>query len=148
MHHLRFFRVPAPAFFLFLAPLVLFLTPQPSRAMSFPPPFEGIRLDGHLTSTCVPHNGGTVDLQIELTTGPDDRPSRIRRQMNLAVVLDRSGSMADDRKLEYAKRAICSLLDRLSGEDFLSIIIYDDRIETLLPMQAVRNRDRIKAMVE
>lgn len=131
-----------------LAPLLLCVALQFSEAMSLPPPVGAIRLDGHLNTTCVPHNGGTVYLQIRLNSDAVEHPSLARGPMNLAVVLDRSGSMADERKLDYAKRAICSLLDHLSGEDYLSIIIYDDHIETVVPMQPVRNRDRIKALIE
>jgi Ca-activated chloride channel family protein len=147
MQPTRFRGLAAVACSWLLFPVFLGLALQSSPAMSSPPPPGGISLEGHLNTTCIPHNGGTVYLQVQLTTGPDTRPSRGRRQMNLAVVLDRSGSMADDKKLDYAKQAICSLLDQLSGEDYLSIIIYDDQIETLLPVQRVRDRDRIKDMV-
>ena len=106
-----------------------------------------IHLEGRLNTTCVPHNGGTVYLNIQLATGAGPDYTGTRRHMNLAVVLDRSGSMADDRKLDYAKKAISSLVDRLSPSDYLSIIIYDDQIETLLPMQPVRDRNRIKDLL-
>ena len=150
MYPIRFRGTAAPALLWLLLPLLLTLAIESSPAMSsppIPPPGGGIVLEGHLNTACVPHNGGTVYLQIQLATGPDERPSHVRRQMNLAVVLDRSGSMADDNKLEYAKQAICSLLDQLSGEDYLSIIIYDDQIETLLPLRQVRDRDRIKDLL-
>ena len=131
MHSIRFRGIAAPARFWLLLPLLLTLAIEWSPAMSSPPPAPppggGILLEGHLNTTCIPHNGGTLYLQIQLTTGPDERPSRVRRQMNLAVVLDRRGSMADDNKLDYAKQAISSLLDQLSGEDYLSIIIYPRR---------------------
>src|SRR5260221_256934 len=104
----------------------------------------GITIEGHLTTTCIPHSGGTVYLLVGVTTGPGRPPDLVRRPLNLAVVLDRSGSMADEHKFEYARDAICSLLDHLSGEDYLSIVVYDDRIETLLPTQRVRNRNETK----
>jgi Ca-activated chloride channel family protein len=126
---------------------MLWITVQAVEAMSLPRPLADIRLDAKLNTTCVPHNGGTVYLNIQLATGAGPDHSGTRRHMNLAVVLDRSGSMADDRKLDYAKEAISSLIDRLSPSDYLSIIIYDDQIETLLPMQPVRDRDRIKDLL-
>jgi Ca-activated chloride channel family protein len=142
----RFRGTPAPL--RLLASFLLVLALERSEAMSFPPSPGAIQLDGRLNTTCVPHNGGTVYLQIGLNTGPDGRASRARRPLNLAVVLDRSGSMADERKLEYAKQAVASLLDRLTGEDNLSIVVYDDQIVTLLPMQPVRHKERILAMLE
>ena len=55
---------------------------------------------GHLNRTCIPHRGGTAYLQIEVNT--PSLPSQSRKPMNLAVVLDRSGSMADAKKIDYA----------------------------------------------
>ncbi|HYQ86371.1 MAG TPA: VWA domain-containing protein [Bacteroidota bacterium] len=131
-----------------LAPVMLWITMQALGAMSLPRPAVEIRLEGRLNTSCVPHNGGTVYLNIQLTTGAGADYSGTRRRMNLAVVLDRSGSMADDRKLDYAKRAILSLVDHLSPNDYLSIIVYDDQIETVFPMQPVRDRNQIKRLLK
>jgi Ca-activated chloride channel family protein len=111
-----------------------------------PPPKTDIALYGHLNQNCIGHNGDPVYLQMEIITGTS--PARDRRPMNISVVLDRSGSMADERKIDYAKQALFSLIDRLSPEDYLSIVIYDDQIETLLPTQHVTDRLRIRRLVQ
>ena len=116
-----------------------------SQAMSRPPKTD-INLYGHLNQSCIGHNGGHVYLQLEVVTG--NHHERQRRPMNISVVLDRSGSMADERKIEYAKQAVKSLIDRLSSEDYLSIVIYDDQIETLLPTQHVNDKRYIKHLVD
>jgi len=105
-----------------------------------------ITFKGTLNTSCIGHSGGTVYLQMEIITG--DVVYKKQRPMNICVVLDRSGSMADDKKIDYAKKALQSLIDRLSSDDYLSIVIYDDEIETLLPMQKVTNKRRIKALVD
>jgi Ca-activated chloride channel family protein len=105
-----------------------------------------ITFKGTLNTSCIGHSGGTVYLQMEIITG--DVVYKKQRPMNICVVLDRSGSMADDKKIDYAKKALQSLIDRLSSDDYLSIAIYDDEIETLLPMQKVTNKRRIKALVD
>ena len=84
-------------------------------------------------------------MHIDVITDGMARPERTHRPMNIAVVLDRSGSMDEERKIEYAKQAIFSLIDRLSEEDYLSIVVYDDQVETLFPMQRVTDRSRIKS---
>lgn len=118
---------------------------QASEAMSnFISP--DITFKGSLNSNCIGYNGGTAYLQMEIMTG--NVVFKKHRPMNVCVVLDRSGSMADDKKMDYAKKALQSLVDRLSSEDYLSIVIYDDEIETLLPMQRVTNKKKIKSLVD
>jgi Ca-activated chloride channel family protein len=118
-------------------------------AMSLMPKSPGeLLLRGNLNQICIPHRGATVFLQMQLDARDFPLPDRAYRPMNIAVVLDRSGSMGDERKIVYAKQAIANLVDRLATTDYLTIVIYDDRIETLLPTQQVRDRNRIKRLID
>jgi Ca-activated chloride channel family protein len=54
-----------------------------------------------------------------------------RDPVNLAFVLDRSGSMSG-QKLELAKRAVETAVDRLLPTDRFSIVCYDDRIDVVV----------------
>ena len=98
-------------------------------AMSFPPEVSQISLEGKLNCPYISSHGGTAYLQI-LLSSPDIVRSG-RRQMNIAVVLDRSGSMADAGKIEYARQALLKIIDQLGSEDIFSLVIYDDVIEVL-----------------
>src|SRR5262249_26492864 len=51
-----------------------------------------------------------------------------RAPLALALVLDRSGSMAGD-KLQAAKRAALAVLGGLTPRDRVAIVIFDDQIE-------------------
>jgi Ca-activated chloride channel family protein len=51
--------------------------------------------------------------------------------VNLAFVLDRSGSMSG-QKIELAKRAIETAVDRLLPTDRFAIVCYDDRIDVVV----------------
>lgn len=133
--------------FVVLSALLVALALQSSIAMSFPPAQGELTLRGNLNTACIPHRGGVVYLQMEIDAKGFSLPERSYQPMNVAVVLDRSGSMADERKIDYAKQAISALVDRLSTNDYLSIVIYDDRIETLLPTQHVTDKSRIKQLV-
>jgi Ca-activated chloride channel family protein len=69
-------------------------------------------------------------LKIDITgmTTDDQR----RAAVNLAVVLDRSGSMAGD-KLENARRAAHVLVDRLNDSDRLAFVDFGSNVELLFP---------------
>jgi len=62
---------------------------------------------------------------------------------NFALVLDRSGSM-DGEKMDNLKEAVGYLVDHLSDTDLVSVTIFDDQVETLIPSQPAKNRDEIK----
>ncbi len=69
-----------------------------------------------------------------------------RRPLNLSVVLDRSGSMAG-QPLRQAIIAASHVARALTPQDTLSIVTYDDAVETVLPPMAVRDPDSIAAIL-
>lgn len=73
---------------------------------------------------------------------------RERPPVNLALVLDRSGSMQDRGKLDYAKRAAHRVVDALSERDRLAVIEYDDRISVLWPSAPVESKRLIKRRID
>ncbi|MCK5572411.1 MAG: VWA domain-containing protein, partial [Bacteroidetes bacterium] len=85
---------------------------------------SGVTLHGALNFPYVSADGGTVYLRLSVTAPEITRPER--RPMNIAVVLDRSGSMGAEGKIENAKAAVRALINQLRPEDYLSIVVYDD----------------------
>lgn len=69
-----------------------------------------------------------------------------RPPVNLAVVLDRSGSM-HGTKLEKAKEGAIEALRRLTAKDEFSLVIYDHNVETLVPAQSAANTEWIEARI-
>lgn len=119
-----------------------------ARARSFPDKEPRIALEGKLNCPYVSSGGNTVYLHIVLSTSDVLRNERVRRPMNIAVVLDRSGSMAEQRKMEYAKSALNKLIDQLSAEDIFSLVVYDDGIDVLRPARRVGStRGELKRLV-
>ena len=66
---------------------------------------------------------------------------------NVAIVLDRSGSMSGE-KLSRAKEAALLALDLLDERDILSVVAYSDTVSVLVPSTRVVNRSMIRAKIE
>lgn len=62
---------------------------------------------------------------------PERDPDHERPPVNLAFVLDRSGSMAGRNKLDVAKAGVLEAIARLSPRDRFSVVTYDDDVEVL-----------------
>jgi Ca-activated chloride channel family protein len=61
------------------------------------------------------------------------RPSEARRApVNLALVIDKSGSMGGE-KIVRAREAALEAVRRLSADDLVSLIVYDDGVSVLVP---------------
>jgi Ca-activated chloride channel homolog len=70
-----------------------------------------------------------------------------RTPLNVALVIDRSGSMRGDR-IKRAKEAAIMAVNLLNTDDILSIIAYDNRAEVLVPATKVSNKQRIISGIE
>ncbi len=72
---------------------------------------------------------------------PSAGPAAARPALNLALVIDRSGSMSGD-KLANVRRAAEHVLDLLQEQDQVAIVAYDDTITLLAPSQHVTAQAR------
>ena len=79
---------------------------------------------------------GTQPLQVLVRLRPQPNPNQVRTPISLAIVIDRSGSMSGG-KLRAAIDCTRDLIGRLHDEDEVSIIIYDDDVDVLLPLSSV-----------
>ena len=79
-------------------------------------------------------------------TGFELADTEERAPSNIAIVLDRSGSMEGD-KIEKAIEAAMLAVDILDEKDILSIITYSDSVEVLLPATKVTDKLSIKRKI-
>lgn len=77
---------------------------------------------------------GDFHVLVRLQGTPDAHVART--PLNVALVIDRSGSMGDG-KLDEAKRCAYDFLCRMSGNDRVAVVVYDHQVRTLLPLTTV-----------
>ena len=85
-----------------------------------------------------------VVVKIDLTAAPDTKVKRT--PLNLAVVIDRSGSM-EGPKIEKARQAAAMIVDRLAPDDVFSLVAFDTSVDVLVPAQHVENKEAIKRQI-
>lgn len=94
--------------------------------------------------------GSDGQLFLELTVTGQEREQLAaphRLPMNLALVIDRSGSMESQHKMAYARSAAEFLVDQLLPEDRISLVAYDHTVQVLLTSQRVGDGAEIKQTI-
>jgi Ca-activated chloride channel family protein len=85
----------------------------------------------------VPTQGDPRYVDFLIRADADRTPSEQERPpLRLGLVIDRSGSMSGI-KLKTAKLAALQVLERLDERDQVSLVVFDDRIDVLLPLTPV-----------
>jgi uncharacterized membrane protein len=64
-------------------------------------------------------------------------PQRRERQRALVLIIDKSGSMGRNQKLEYAKAAARTVTSTMKDSDLLSVIGFDSQPFVVIPMESV-----------
>lgn len=75
------------------------------------------------------------------------KDARPRAPVNVAIVLDRSGSMQGP-KMVSAKAAARQAVDRLSDDDIVSIVAYDSGVEVVVPATKARDKESIRRGID
>lgn len=71
-----------------------------------------------------------------------------RQPLNLALVLDRSGSMDDDSKIGYVRQAAHLVADNLTPDDHVVFIAYNEEVHALVPLHRAVNRDYLHHRID
>jgi len=70
-----------------------------------------------------------------------------RAPVNLVLVMDRSGSMGDRGKIEYAREAAKQMIGGLSSEDRLAVVAYSTDVDVMYPIQKLRDKETVSTVV-
>jgi Ca-activated chloride channel family protein len=72
----------------------------------------------------------------------------IRLPLNLGVVIDRSGSMYDERRLEFVVEAVKFLADNVAPEDSIAVIAFADKAQVILQPDQIHDRAAVRRALD
>ena len=86
--------------------------------------------------------GHDNELDVLVRVQAPDAPAELpkRNPLHLALVIDRSGSMSG-QPLDEAKRCAEFVLDGLQATDRLSLVVYDNQVQTLVPTMLLHDKE-------
>jgi Ca-activated chloride channel family protein len=105
-------------------------------------PVSQLRLDAKMGQPIMlAHKKQVAYLRVGLT-GFKLPTRRDRAPVNIAIVIDKSGSMSGD-KIAKAKDAAIMAIDRLNCDDIISVVTYDSDVHVLVPATKVADKEMI-----
>jgi Ca-activated chloride channel family protein len=90
----------------------------------------------------------TLDVLVRITPPEETTTAAQRPTLNIGFVIDRSGSMGEHGKIDYAREAVCYAIEQLRPTDRLSVTIFDDQVQTLIPNTLANNKASMTRLVK
>jgi Ca-activated chloride channel family protein len=102
-----------------------------------------IKLTGRLSQTkLVQGSNDAIYLSLDLEAPANTAPIAPKTATDMIVVLDHSGSMAEENRLPFARQAIIDLLNRLTAEDRFALVMFDSSAEIVSELTVVTPAER------
>lgn len=95
----------------------------------------------------MPVTGGTQMAYVLLEAKPTELMAQVRMPLNFCLVLDHSGSMKGP-KLKNVKEAVKMVIDRLEPTDYISVVIFDDTAQVMIPSMPANDNVGMKAAID
>ncbi len=91
--------------------------------------------------------GGSQVAYVLLEAKPTSMMAQVRMPLNFALVIDHSGSMKG-AKLRNVKEAVKMVIDRLEPTDYISVVIFDDTAQVIIPSMPSNDKPGMKAAID
>ena len=86
-------------------------------------------------------------LQIGFTTAEVNERTDLR-PLNLVLVIDKSGSMAESDKMSRVKEGLRTMVGKLRSDDIIAIVTFDSTAQLLYPSSRLGNGDNVRNAIE
>jgi Ca-activated chloride channel family protein len=108
---------------------------------------EEIQLTVQTNKDAFPATGGQQLTYILVEAMPTEVVANVQMPLNFCLVLDHSGSMSG-AKLESLKEAAKLAIDQMDSNDIVSIVIFDDKVQVVVPSQSVADPSALKGKID
>ncbi len=91
----------------------------------------------------IPAAGGTLEVlvRVQAPDQPQDQTHKVTPK-RLSLVVDRSGSM-HGQPLSEALKCVSHIADRMTAVDQMAVVVYDDAVDTLVPLMPMMSAQAI-----
>jgi len=113
--------------------------------MAEPLTFEALVSSEYVLSTA---ENFVVYVLLEALARSGGAADGVRLPLNLGVVIDRSGSMYDERRLEYVVEAVKFLADNVAPEDKIAVIAFADKAQVIIQPDQIHDRSAVRRAVD
>ncbi len=95
----------------------------------------------------MPVTGGSQVAYALIEARPTEMMAQVRMPLNFCLVLDHSGSMKG-AKLKNVKEAVKIVIGRLEPTDYVSVVIFDDTSQVVIPSMPANDPNGMQAAID
>ena len=106
-----------------------------------------VTLAHQLGKEYMPVTGGSQLAYALIEAKPTSLMAQVRMPLNFALVIDHSGSMRG-AKLRNVREAVKMVIDRLEPTDYISVVIFDDTAQVIIPSMPANDKPGMKAAID
>ncbi len=106
-----------------------------------------VQLTVQTNKSFFPASGGQQLTYVLIEAMPTGAVAGVQMPLNFSLVLDHSGSMSG-AKLDSLREAAKLAVDQMGAQDLISIVIFDDKVEVVVPSQPITDPADLRAKID